>query len=115
MIGLFLSTIIGPAYTVAHFYINQTEIAEELCENKEKPELNCNGHCYLKKELTKQNEVNTDQENSEIRLMVIWPYAFNDIEPIEISSPIEVQLNKSRYSNHYHFINEMDLLDPPQI
>lgn len=95
--------------------MNQTEIAEELCENKDKPELNCNGHCYLKKELTNQNEVNTDQENTEIRLNVIWPNAFNEISSIAVEKYSLNQNFNSHYSNHYHYLNEMDLLDPPQV
>ena len=33
------------------FTINQEEIIQEHCENIDRPELNCDGHCYLKKEL----------------------------------------------------------------
>ena len=110
-----MSTIIGPAYTVAHFYINQTEIADELCENKDKPELNCNGHCYLKKELTKQNEINTEQENSEIRLLVIWPTAFISIDEVQLFDFSQKKVSNFHYSNQYRFVNDMDLLDPPRV
>lgn len=40
----------------ADFFINQEQIAEELCENKALPELNCLGNCQLKKELEKNDE-----------------------------------------------------------
>jgi len=33
------------------FLLNQEEIAEQLCENKDKPELNCEGRCVLKKRM----------------------------------------------------------------
>ena len=112
---MFLSTIISPAYNVVHFYINQTEITDKLCENKDKPELNCNGHCYLKKELTKQNKINTEQDNSEIRLFVIWPNAFTPIQEIAVFSCSLKKTNNSHYSNNYHFLNIIDLLDPPEV
>lgn len=115
LIGLFLSTIIGPAYTVAYFYINQTEIADELCENKDKPAMNCNGHCYLKKELTKQKEISTEQENSEISLLVIWPSAFSPIDEVKLFDSSQKKTYNTHYSNHYRLDNEMDLLDPPQV
>jgi hypothetical protein len=38
---------------VAHFEANRTYIAQNLCENKSKPALNCRGKCYLKKQLEK--------------------------------------------------------------
>lgn len=41
----------------ADFFINQQEIAATLCENKDKPELHCNGHCQLKKELEKHDDI----------------------------------------------------------
>lgn len=34
------------------YVINYDYISTQLCENRNKPELLCNGKCYLKKELT---------------------------------------------------------------
>jgi hypothetical protein len=45
------------------FKLNQAFIASELCENKARPELNCNGQCQLKKQLTKE-EKQEDNGNS---------------------------------------------------
>lgn len=48
-------------YTLlAEFYLNQDYIAKYLCENRDKPQLHCNGKCQLKKKL--QNE--QQQQNS---------------------------------------------------
>ena len=44
------------------YAINYTKITTELCENKEKPELLCNGFCYLKSEVNK-TEKNRSQNN----------------------------------------------------
>jgi hypothetical protein len=41
---------------VASFYLNQTEIANTLCENNTRPALQCNGKCYLVKQLKKQEK-----------------------------------------------------------
>lgn len=35
------------------FKLNQESIAEAHCINKDKPEMNCDGKCYLKKQLEK--------------------------------------------------------------
>ncbi len=46
---------------VGKFLYNQDYIAANLCENIDKPELECNGKCHLKKELsedTKKQEEN---------------------------------------------------------
>ena len=44
------------------YAINYTKITTELCENREKPELLCNGFCYLKQEVNK-TEKNTSQDH----------------------------------------------------
>jgi hypothetical protein len=39
---------------VAHFYLNQSYITSHFCENKDKPQMHCNGQCHLKKTLQKE-------------------------------------------------------------
>lgn len=38
------------------YHLNQTYIAENLCVNRSKPEMHCNGKCHLKKELKEAEE-----------------------------------------------------------
>jgi hypothetical protein len=42
---------IHSAYVSVDFLQRQEFIAQELCENKDQPELNCEGRCYLKKRM----------------------------------------------------------------
>jgi hypothetical protein len=42
--------------TFVGFKWNQAYIATTLCENKEKPALKCNGKCYLRKQIEKEQE-----------------------------------------------------------
>lgn len=49
---------------VAWFGINREYIARNLCENKDKPELNCCGKCYLKKELKKADAEEKKQDTT---------------------------------------------------
>ena len=41
---------------LAWYEVNKTYVATELCENKDKPELNCCGKCYVGKQLKKVDE-----------------------------------------------------------
>ena len=46
--------ILGSSYQMYLFLDYQThkqEITEKFCENKDKPDLHCNGKCHLKKQL----------------------------------------------------------------
>lgn len=45
------------------FEMNQNYIAAKLCENKDKPMLECKGKCYLKKKLKQAEEKENSQEN----------------------------------------------------
>jgi hypothetical protein len=40
----------------ADFYLNQSYIAKNLCENRDKPMMHCNGKCYLSKKITEQQQ-----------------------------------------------------------
>lgn len=41
------------------FCLNQRYIAAELCENRDKPQLHCDGHCVLRKALEKLDDKKT--------------------------------------------------------
>lgn len=49
------------ALIVANFAINQNFYAE-ICENRSKPEMECNGKCQLKKQLKQQEEKQSEKE-----------------------------------------------------
>jgi len=44
------------------FELRKDYIIQNLCENRLKPQLNCNGHCYLAKKLQKVAEDNATKE-----------------------------------------------------
>jgi hypothetical protein len=48
-----LFMLLKPAIPFLEYVVNYDYIVKELCENKEKPQLQCNGKCHLKKELAK--------------------------------------------------------------
>lgn len=49
----------------ASFEANQKFIAENLCENKSRPWMHCNGHCYLMNKLKQTEEKEKKQERAE--------------------------------------------------
>ena len=51
---LFQST--SKLFIVAHYALNKDFIAKNLCENKAKPQMHCNGKCHLKKQLQKEDK-----------------------------------------------------------
>jgi hypothetical protein len=58
-----LSPILAKLFVYAEFKSNQAYIAAALCENRDRPELNCEGKCYLMKKLKAAEDKEKKQEN----------------------------------------------------
>jgi len=53
-----MSQLLNKLLTYTAFKLQEDYIASELCENKDRPELHCNGHCQLNKKLQEDPEEN---------------------------------------------------------
>lgn len=49
---------------MAEYTINQEYIAKNLCENKSRPMLHCNGKCQLMKKLAEEEKQNSSNSNT---------------------------------------------------
>lgn len=56
--------IVSPWGTIAYYHVNKEYIARVLCENRDKPQLHCDGKCYLAKKLKAQQD-KQDKETTE--------------------------------------------------
>lgn len=52
----FLLQSFGQLVVLTSFYLQRNFIATVFCENKFRPQLKCEGKCYLKKQLKKQQQ-----------------------------------------------------------
>ena len=59
-----LAANVSQLFVYAAYEWNQDYISSEICINREKPQLHCNGKCYLMKKLkqAEQKEKNRDRE-----------------------------------------------------
>ena len=55
-------TIFNAGFFV-YWKVNQNFIAKTLCENKNKPQMHCNGKCYLYKQLKKAEEKEAEKNS----------------------------------------------------
>ncbi|MGI9531034.1 hypothetical protein [Lutimonas sp.] len=62
LLNLYLLVLIQPALPVLEYLINYDYIVNELCENREKPILTCNGKCYLGDQVEKSLERGTEDQ-----------------------------------------------------
>ncbi len=61
-LNLYLLALIQPALPIIEYFVNYDYIVEELCENRDKPILTCNGKCYLEKQVKKQQNLDHEQK-----------------------------------------------------
>jgi hypothetical protein len=80
-------------FVYAGFELNRSYIAKELCENRNKPELHCNGKCFLKKKLqaAEEKEKKQERENKRNHYQEVLPTAFS----------FAIELKKIRYKKIY--------------
>lgn len=99
----------------AYYHFNKEYITAKLCENRTKPELKCNGHCYLSKQLKKAEEGESKAHKQMLK------------EKEELVSAFSRHVN-SNYTPHYYTTGELtsanvqllpypaiDILQPPPI
>ena len=60
-LNLYLLAMFQPLYPILEYVIHYDYIVEELCENRDKPVLACNGKCYLGKQLTQDVKDSNDE------------------------------------------------------
>lgn len=61
---------------IGYYNLNIEYIIKELCENKNKPELKCNGKCFLKKKMSEADkaEKETKEVIKQVEFAVILPH-----------------------------------------
>jgi len=55
--------MLRPLIPIVNYIVNYDYIVDELCVNRDKPELNCNGRCYLMQALA--DEASKKKESEE--------------------------------------------------
>ena len=97
-LNLYLLALLQPLYPVLEYVIHYDYIVAELCENREKPLLDCHGKCYLGKQLA-----NVDVDSQET--------------PAPMPPSVDFdKLMTTPGSTFYYFLLKSDgSLDPPSI
>lgn len=74
------------------YEVNKDYIAEELCENKDKPKLQCNGNCYLNKQIAKVDDQAPEKDGAQL------PKKIEKSEITVMFSTAELQLNFTEHT-----------------
>lgn len=94
------------AFVMADFYLHQAKIEQELCENKDKPELKCKGSCALKKELEKENKKEIPQKLQEIKTFLKVELLTLIPQILQLEKLYGLVVNDNRiFKNHAEFFH----------
>jgi 5-methylthioribose kinase len=106
-----------PAIPFLEYVINYDYIVKELCENKEKPALKCNGKCHLAKQLAKASEEEKSnssdkKQNVKQEIETMFCVAFKAItfakQPVFTNKNID-----TNYQNLYASTAVQSIFHPP--
>jgi hypothetical protein len=97
----------------ASFKINQRYIAKELCENRDKPELNCEGKCYLAKKL-KQAEEKEQQQERQAQKNLLQEAFIGKVEPVKFHTSLIAVLDQAP-ADIYFFQQSLSVFHPPRV
>lgn len=113
LIAIILFNSLRVSVTYAYYFIDTADFIERLCENKDKPIMQCNGKCHLKK-VAQSNNTNDDKlpfkeiDFKEVVLYIVEQAAFNFDYTIVNENEI------SNYNNLYTYSLISTLDHPPE-
>ncbi len=109
---LYLLAMLRPVMPLLEYVVHQDYIAEFLCINKEKPELACEGKCYLMQKLNEQHE--EKRQNLPPIVMEEYPIGFVAILNLNRSKDNAPRTaNNFTYQANYTYLFVRNDLDPP--
>ena len=98
---------------IANYEVNKAYITKNLCENKAKPMMHCNGKCHLKKQLQKEDKKENSASNSLKEKLEVQFFSESKSDQHIITTTEKHKLNSnylfSNYSKHL-----LAVFHPPQ-
>lgn len=113
---LYLLAMVRPLIPIMEYYANYDYIATVLCENRDKPFMECNGKCYLEKQIKKVNHQDHDHKST-IPLIDFekYPITLLDQNSYELNTclpeTLEARFKATSVYQEYNF----ELLKPPRV
>ncbi|MGG5208931.1 hypothetical protein ACQWU4_08280 [Chryseobacterium sp. MIQD13] len=107
--------VFRPLIPLMEYAVNYNYIATVLCINKSRPELHCNGKCYLSKELAKTNNTDSSPLNKTKNSgqKVLDTYTLSEISAIQTERELFSLNFNFLYETAYSFLFLKHIFRPP--
>lgn len=112
-LGILLQTY-NKAVAVAQYIANQDYIAKNLCVNKAKPKMHCNGKCHLKKQM-EQQEAPSSNGSSKDKQEVITLFCADEKVNITHNDLITASPEYFTYNEAAHSLYTASVFHPPAV
>lgn len=115
-----LTMLLKPLWPIADYIVNYDYIVNVLCENKDKPELQCDGKCYLSKMLAKEakDDGNNPFEQRQTAVEQVQPLSFQSVQDFEFSELFYSSSERSIIGYSKIALSSpyiLDLIQPPEM
>jgi len=97
-LNLYILALIQPAIPIIEYFVNYDYIVNELCENRDKPILTCNGKCYLEDQVKESN--NLLEQHHQVPIL----------PKIDLTAYPLFILFKNTFQQYHSFVNYEDRL-----
>lgn len=111
--ALIIFNMLRVSFTFIYYELDPIGFIEELCENKDKPELQCNGKCHLKKVVQ-----TTGDENEPVKIVNFEELLLfkQDITDYKLQANFySLKRENFTYLNRYNFSYKSSCFHPPQV
>lgn len=100
------------SFTYAYFELDPVGFIEQLCENKDQPELECNGKCQLKKVAENSSTDNNNLPNIiDFKEILLYKVSVISYKFISINSKKD---SFNSYTNLYSYLSFSECFHPPK-
>lgn len=119
--GVFFIVVVllfKPVFPVVDYLVNYDYFSKVLCENKAKPELQCNGKCALMKQLAKVSEAEKQgPKDKKSTTKIEWevPFILLQWDSLITYLPSTLRFTPLHYTNLYAFTSQLGVFHPPTV
>jgi len=102
---------LGKLGYITYYQVNKAYIMEVLCINKSKPELKCEGTCFLKKKLADAEQSHSQLPDNFKQLEIpVFLVTYSDISFI---NPEKITQKHAHFIIYYNSLNRDKVFHPP--
>ena len=105
--------MLRPVQPVLHYVLNYKKIVNELCINRDKPELHCDGKCYLMQLIDKKQSENPTSHQA--IQMEFYPIGFVELMDLKFAPLNSFKTKTFTYQDKYTYLSIEAIDKPPQV